>query len=236
MKILAMDTSSLSASCALLEEDVVLGECFANVKLTHSQTIMPMVQSLLSQTRIPLEAVDLFAVTDGPGSFTGLRIGLSAVKGMAHALGRRCIGVSTLEALAYQYRGVDCVVAPVLDARCSQVYTALFRWNGNELTRLEKDSAIPIAQLEKWLKNAGEPVFLVGDGAKLCYNSMKERVPGIRLASPALQFVRASSVALAALPDIANAVEPSALVPAYLRLPQAERELLAKQKISGDGK
>jgi tRNA threonylcarbamoyladenosine biosynthesis protein TsaB len=90
--------------------------------------------------------------------------------------------------------------------------------------------------LEKWLKNAGEPVFLVGDGAKLCYNSMKERVPGIRLASPALQFVRASSVALAALPDIANAVEPSALVPAYLRLPQAERELLAKQKISGDEK
>lgn len=236
MKILAMDTSSLSASCALLDDDTVLGECFANVKLTHSQTIMPMVQGLLSQTRIPLEAVDLFAVTDGPGSFTGLRIGLSAVKGMAHALGRPCLGVSTLEALAYQYCGVDCVVAPVLDARCSQVYTALFRWCGKQLTRLEKDSAIPIAQLEEWLKNVGGPVFLVGDGAKLCYNSIKERVPGVRLASPALQFVRASSVALAALPNVASAVEPSALVPAYLRLPQAERELLAKQKNSGDGK
>lgn len=232
-----MDTSSLSASCALVEDDIVLGECFTNVKLTHSQTIMPMVQGLLDQTHIPLEDVDVFAVTDGPGSFTGLRIGLSAVKGMAHALERSCVGISTLEALAYNLYGTDCVVAPVLDARCSQVYAALFRWNGENLTRLQKDCAIPIAEFEEWVKNVGSTVFLVGDGAKLCYNSLKERVPGIRLASPALQFVRASSVALAAMPiaQCGNTVEPSALVPAYLRLPQAQRELLAKQKQTGDG-
>lgn len=232
-----MDTSSLSASCALVEDGVVLGECFTNVKLTHSQTIMPMVQGLLDQTRIQLEAADVFAVTDGPGSFTGLRIGLSAVKGMAHALGRRCVGVSTLEALAYNFYGIDCVIAPVLDARCSQVYTALFRWEGEKLTRLQPDCAIPITQLEEWIKNVGTAVFLVGDGAKLCYNNLKERVFNIWLASPALQFVRASSVALAAMPlaESGDTVESSALVPAYLRLPQAERELLAKQKQTGDG-
>lgn len=237
MKILAMDTSSQSASCALVEDQVVLGECFTNVKLTHSQTIMPMVQGLVDQTRVPLENTDVFAVTDGPGSFTGLRIGLSAVKGMAHALGRPCVGVSTLEALAYNFYGMDCVVAAVLDARCSQVYAALFRWEGEKCTRLEKDCAIPITKFEEWVKKIESTVFLVGDGAKLCYNSLKERVPGIRLASPALQFVRASSVALAAMPMVngGHTVQPSELVPAYLRLPQAQRELLAKQKQTGDG-
>lgn len=232
MKLLAIDTSSQSASCALLEDEVLLGEFFTNVNLTHSQTIMPMVESLLAQTRTSLADIDLFAVTDGPGSFTGLRIGLSAVKGMAHALCRRCVGVSTLEALAYNLYGQDCIVAPVLDARCSQVYTALFRWDGFALTRLEEDSAIRLDELSARLKNVGKRVFLVGDGAKMCYTICKENAEQVALASPASLFTRASSVALAAFHaanDPARVISPAELVPAYLRLPQAERELLARQ-------
>ncbi|MEM1485024.1 tRNA (adenosine(37)-N6)-threonylcarbamoyltransferase complex dimerization subunit type 1 TsaB [Oscillospiraceae bacterium PP1C4] len=231
MKILAMDTSSQSACCALTEDGMVLGEFFTNVKLTHSQTIMPMVHSLLEQTRISLSDVDLFAVTNGPGSFTGLRIGLSAVKGMAHALGKSCVGISTLEALAYNLYGQSCLVAPVLDARCSQVYTALFQWDGEVLTRLEEDAAITLSQLEERLKNAEKHVFLVGDGAKMCYNILNKRVPNLMLASPALLFARASALALAAgkAADLGLAVPPAELVPAYLRLPQAERELLARE-------
>lgn len=231
MKILAIDTSSQSAGCALTEDDFILGEFFTNIKLTHSQTIMPMVQSLLEQTRISLGEVDLFAVTHGPGSFTGLRIGLSAVKGMAHALGKHCIGISTLEALAIPFSGQSCVVAPVLDARCSQVYTALFRWSGNTFTRLEEDSALTIQQLEDRLKNVENSVFLVGDGAKMCYTILNEQNPALLTPSPALLYVRASSVALAAgrLFAAGGGISPGALAPAYLRLPQAERELLARQ-------
>ena len=112
MRILAVDTSSQSASCALTEDGRLLGECFTNVRLTHSQTLMPMIEGLFAQTQTSIESVDLFAVTEGPGSFTGLRIGLSAVKGMAHALGRACVGISTLEALAWNLCGIPCVVAP----------------------------------------------------------------------------------------------------------------------------
>ncbi|MCI8650339.1 MAG: tRNA (adenosine(37)-N6)-threonylcarbamoyltransferase complex dimerization subunit type 1 TsaB [Anaerotruncus sp.] len=232
MKLLAIDTSSQSASCALLADGLLLGEFYTNVRLTHSQTALPMVHDLLKQTHTPLQEVDLFAVTTGPGSFTGLRIGLSAVKGMAHALGRQCVGVSTLEALAYNFYGHSCVVAPVLDARCSQVYTALFCWEGERLTRLAQDTALPIEQLAEQLKNIESSVFLVGDGADLCYNRLKEQLPALRMASPALRYTHASALALAAqrAADAGGTICPQQLVPAYLRLPQAQRELLAKQK------
>ena len=161
MKLLSIDTSSQSASCAISEDGKLLGEFFTNINLTHSQTILPMVHDLLEHTRTTLSQMDGFAVTTGPGSFTGLRIGLSAVKGMAHALGKPCVGVSTLETMAYQFQGQRCLVAPVLDARCAQVYTALFRWEGNTITRLAEDQAIPIQQLGESLKNVKETVFLV---------------------------------------------------------------------------
>lgn len=231
MRVLAIDTSSQSASCALTQDGMLLGECFSNVKLTHSQTIMPMTESLLAQTRTALADVDFFAVTDGPGSFTGLRIGLSAVKGMAHALDKPCVPVSTLEALAWNLCGFDGVIAPVLDARCSQVYTALFRWESGTLVRLADDEAITVAQLEERLKNVESRIFLVGDGTKMCYTVLNGRIPRAEMAPPALRYVRASSAAFAAECRAASgrAILPEALAPAYLRLPQAERELLAKQ-------
>ena len=212
MKILAIDTSSQSASCAVTEEGKLLGEFFTNVKLTHSQTILPMVENLLEQTRVALPEIGLFAVTDGPGSFTGLRIGLSAVKGMAHALGKGCVGVSTLEALAWNLSGMDAAVCPVLDARCSQVYTALFRSGGDFPERLADDEAVSLSTLEERLKKFGE------------------RVANLTLPSPALRFPRASSAALAAGRAYlrGDVLPPASLAPAYLRLPQAERERLAK--------
>ena len=229
MKILAIDTSSQSASCALTQEGKLQGEFYENVKLTHSQTILPMVQELLKTVRVPLEQVDLFAATGGPGSFTGLRIGLAAVKGMAHALGKPCVAVSTLEALALNLWGQDCLAAPVLDARCAQVYTALFQCGPFGARRLAGDAALSLEEAKNRLKNAGTPIFLVGDGAEMCYNRWKEELPGLRLPAPALRYTRAASVALAAgLPGHAPA-DPAALAPAYLRLPQAERELLARQ-------
>lgn len=230
MKILAIDTSSQSASCAVTEDGKLLGEFFTNVKLTHSQTILPMVENLLEQTRVPLPEIGLFAVTDGPGSFTGLRIGLSAVKGMAHALGKGCVGVSTLEALAWNLQGLDAAVCPVLDARCSQVYTALFRSGGDFPERLAADEAVSLSELGERLKKFGERVFLVGDGAEMCYNVFKDRVANLTLPSPALRFPRASSAALAAGRAYlrGDVLPPASLAPAYLRLPQAERERLAK--------
>lgn len=232
MKLLSIDTSSQSASCAISEDSKLLGEFFTNVNLTHSQTILPMVHDLLEHTRTTLSQMDGFAVTTGPGSFTGLRIGLSAVKGMAHALGKPCVGVSTLETMAYHFQGQRCLVAPVLDARCAQVYTALFRWEGNTIIRLAEDQAIPIQQLGESLKNVKETVFLVGDGADLCYNSLNEQLPCLALAPSFLRYTRASVLAAAAQTafSLGNTVSAQDLIPAYLRLPQAQRELLAKQK------
>ena len=231
MKLLMIDTSSQSAGCAIVEDEKLLGENYTNVNLTHSQTILPMVAMLLEQTHVKQEEIGLFGVTVGPGSFTGLRIGMAAVKGMAHALGKKCVPVSTLEALAWNMCGYDCLVAPVLDARCSQVYTALFAWQGMQLQRLEEDRACSITELGQRLKNVKNSVFLVGDGAQLCYNILKEEIPGLRLPSPAQIYTRAASAALAAERAAAAAVDPAQLEPSYLRLPQAQRELLARQKM-----
>lgn len=228
MTILALDTSSLAASCALWRGDALLGEYFINAGLTHSQTILPMVQALLRDTATPLDAVERFAVSTGPGSFTGLRIGISAVKGMAMGLKRPCVAVSTLEGLAWNLWGFPGVVAPVMDARCRQVYTALFRFEDGSMRRLAPDAAISVAALGERLAALREPVTLVGDGAAMCFGEIGG-LSDMRLCPQPLRHQRAASVArLAAL--AADAVSAGALEPIYLRLPQAERELLKKKE------
>lgn len=228
--LLGLDTSAVAASAALWEDGKIIGENFVNVKLTHSQTILPMVQGLFSACGKTISQVDQFAVSTGPGSFTGLRIGISAVKGMAFGTKKRCIPVSTLEALAYNLLGQECVAVAVMDARCQQVYTATFLLGRESVQRLSEDAAVSIEALKEQLSaiSLDLPMILVGDGAELCYNNWDGG--GAILAPDHLRYQRASSVCMAALPQRDTDLDPAQLVPAYLRLPQAQRELLAKGK------
>ena len=229
MILLGMDTSAVAASAALWEDGRIIGESFVNVKLTHSQTSLPMTQNLLNACGKDLSQVDEFAVSTGPGSFTGLRIGISAVKGMAFGTNKRCIPVSTLEALAYLLIGQECIAVAAMDARCQQVYAASFLVGRESVQRLSEDAALSIGQLWEQINNISSdlPLILVGDGAQLCYNSWES--DRILLAPEHLRFQRASAVCMAALPHRGMSVEPAQLVPQYLRLPQAQRELLQKQ-------
>ncbi len=231
MNILALDTSAKAASCAIYKDDVLLAESFCNANLTHSQTIMPMVRDMLASSACSLANVDAFAVSVGPGSFTGLRIGISAVKGMAMATNTPCIAVSTLEALAYNLTCFSGIVVPVMDARREQVYTSIFK-SGDAPLRLTDDEAISIAELAEKLKAYTEPIMLVGDGACLCFKAMSATLPNLRIAPENLRHQRAASVCQAARNLAAQNAQALAtaesLDPVYLRLPQAERERLEK--------
>ena len=228
MLILALDSSAAPASAALLEDGKILSEFYINTKQTHSQTLMPMVESVLKLTNKTLDDVTCMAVPAGPGSFTGVRIGVSCVKGLSMTRNIPCAGVSTLRAMAENARQLTGIVCAVMDARCGQVYNALFRAESGKLTRLCDDRALPIAELLDECKTFAEKIYLVGDGAELCYKTFA----AIRaeLLQPQLRFQRASGVAMAAQEMVENGqtVTPDALMPIYLRLPQAERELKAK--------
>ena len=223
MKILAVDSSAKIAAVAVCTEDKILAETTLDVGLTHSQTLMPVCAALLNNAHIDINEIDAFAAAAGPGSFTGLRIGISAVKGMALATGKPCYPVSTLEALACNLIGLDGLVCAVMDARRSQVYHALFALTDGGLTRLCDDCAISIEELAAELAGYSDKIWLCGDGAPLCWSRLSDKLPNIRLASPAFRYQKASGVAAAALRS-GSAVTARQLTPRYLRLPQAERE------------
>lgn len=230
MKIFALDCASVSASAALIDAGLLLGESFTNVKRTHSQTLLPMAEALLKNCRTALSEIDVFAVTVGPGSFTGVRIGVAALKGMADAAGKPCFGVSALETAAYPFRTFDGIVCAVMDARCEQVYTALFSGS----TRLTEDSAMKITELADLLAGYNRPVLLTGDGAQKVLESLFGICSfPLTAASPQFCYPRASSAAYLAYEKLQNGaqtVPAKTLQPLYLRLPQAQRELNNKQK------
>ena len=232
MKILAVDTSAKVTSVAVVDESGILAEFNSDTKLTHSQSLMPMVEAMLSCSQISLDDIDGFACAIGPGSFTGLRIGIGAVKGLAYGNHKSCIGISTLDALAYNLKGFDGIVCSVMDARCNQVYTSIFESSKDSLTSLYGDCAISIDELEKLLENYKKTIFLVGDGANLCYNRLEQNFDNITLSSDLIKFQKASSVGFLALERMKNglATTASELIPVYLRLPQAQRELLKKRE------
>ena len=229
--ILAFETSAKAASVALLSEDTLLGESYQNTGLTHSQTLLSMAEDLLSACGKTVADVTAVAVAAGPGSFTGVRIGVAAAKGLAWGAELPCYGVSTLEAMALQLGVWQGYVVPTMDARRSQTYTALFHAEGGKLTRLGEDQAISFEELKNLLKNREEPIFLVGDGAVLCYNTLKEAVPGLVLPPEHRRHQRAAGVALAAkqMMDRGEPGDGASLAPNYLRLSQAERERLARE-------
>ena len=223
MKILAVDTSAICASVAVTQDGKILSESSINTGLTHSRTLMPMIDSALKNGEISLDSIDVFACSVGPGSFTGIRIGVAAIKGLCDALSKKCVPVSTLEALAYNLTGRQCTAVSVMDARCNQVYCGIFSVDGDTVTRLTDDMAIKIDDLAPMLKDY-ENVIFVGDGAKICHNAL-----GYTKAPANCEYQRGSSVCFAAEKHLDEALDSKELLPVYLRLPQAERELKAKQ-------
>ena len=231
MKILAFETSAKAASVALLDDGKLLAESYQNTGLTHSQTLMVMAQDMLKSCSLDVSAVDAVAVAAGPGSFTGVRIGVAAAKGFAWGGELPCYGVSTLEAMARSLGIYQGYVVPAMDARRNQVYTAIFHVEKGVLTRIAEDMAISLAELGEKIKNFQEPVFLVGDGAVLCYNTLLEEVPGLVLPPEHHIHQRATGVALAAkmMADAGDPGNGAELSPNYLRLSQAERERAARE-------
>lgn len=232
MLILAFETSAKAASVALLEDGKLLGESYQNTGLTHSQTLMVMAENLLSQCGKTVADVTAAAVAAGPGSFTGVRIGVAAAKGFAWGREIPCYGVSTLEAMALSLGVYQGYVCPCMDARRSQVYNALFYVNQGAPERVSEDRAISLAELGTELKSLKEPIFLVGDGSNLCYNTLLESVPNLVLPPEHRMHQRASGVALAARKqvEVGDPGDANALTPNYLRLSQAERERAERMK------
>ena len=234
MKILAIESSAGPASAAVIENGKIIASAYSNVKLTHSQTIMPMVKSILSASLTDISDINAVAVSAGPGSFTGIRIGISAAKGIATPNKLPCIPVSTLLSMAYNFLGHNAVVCAVMDARCNQVYNALFKIEGNKVLRLCDDRALLCDELANKLKAANyEHIILCGDGADIFYPFVMD-IDGINLAPANLKYQNATSVAMVADSTFSDEICVSAqkLLPIYLRLPQAERELKAKLKIN----
>lgn len=232
MLLLSFETSAKAVSVALHDENGLLGECYQLTGLTHSQTLMVMAQDLIAQCHHTPEDITHVAVAAGPGSFTGVRIGVAAAKGFAWGKEIPCYGVSTLEAMALGYGIQEGIVCPVMDARRSQVYNALFRMDAGKRTRLTEDRAIALSDLGQELAALNAPIYLVGDGSTLCHNTLKDQVPGLMLPPPWRQHQRAVGVGIAALPLIAagNPGNAAALTPNYLRLSQAERERQEREK------
>ena len=230
MLILAFETSAKAASVALHDGEKLLGESYQNTGLTHSQTLMVMAEDLLKQCGKTAADVTAVAVAEGPGSFTGVRIGVAAAKGFAWGAEIPCYGVSTLEAMAASLNAWEGTVCSVMDARRSQVYNALFAANCGSYTRIREDRAISLRELGEELQNMPKPVFLVGDGSKLCYNTLLETVPALVLPAEHRMHQRSVGVALCALEKIARGEAPSGaeLTPNYLRLSQAEREKMER--------
>ena len=232
MKILAVECSAGPASVAIIENGKILGSSFINVKLTHSQTLMPMIENLLASCLLTIDDIDGYAVAAGPGSFTGIRIGISAVKGLTIAKKLPCVPVSTLAAMAEPFKNADALICAVMDARCNQVYNALFKIQDGEIIRLSDDRALMCEELKNELieKYSEENIIVCGDGSDLFYPYIKD-FKNSKIASPQNKFQNASGVALIAEREFlnGNTISSNQLLPIYLRLPQAERELKAKQ-------
>lgn len=228
MKILAIDTSASPVSAALTDNGTLLGEFYLNTKTTHSQTLMPVVESLLKTTDTNINNIDIFAVNAGPGSFTGVRIGVASVKGMTMPLNKPCASVSTLESMAYCLPYESGIICAVMDARCAQVYNALFRLTDGQPKRITPDRALSIEELAKELSQYNEKIYLVGDGAVICYKAFSETLSHVTLTPENIRYQHAYGTAkVAEQMALDNRLCTSdQLMPVYLRLPQAERERL----------
>lgn len=222
MLILAFESSAKPASVALVRDGALLSQYSQVSALTHSRTLLPMAEDMLKNAELKLSDVDLLAVAHGPGSFTGIRIGVSAVKGLAWAADKPCTGVSTLEAMAWNGLAAGGYVCPVMDARRQQVYNALFRIENDRPQRLTEDRPIALSELAEEVKALNAPVLLVGDGAELTEKFFTANGIPCRVAPENIRWQSAWGVAMAAMDKESGNADT--LLPVYLRLSQAERE------------
>ena len=232
MKIIALESSAVTASVAVCEDEVLLAQAFQNSGLTHSVTLMPMAADLLKNAGLTLDDMDVVAVAAGPGSFTGIRIGVAAAKGLAWPGDKLCAPCSTLESMAWQVAHMGGEICAVMDARRQQVYNGRFLGTEDGMVRLSEDQAIGLDELTEEVKKSGNPQILVGDGAELCYNAFRAAGIPARLAPPHLLRQTAWGVARAAL-ELARQgklVPAGQMTPQYHRLSQAERERLERMK------
>ncbi len=231
MKILGVDSTATAASAAVYIDGKIVALNYSNTGLTHSQTLLPMIEGVLKSSGVSVSELDCIAVSNGPGSFTGVRIGVSAVKGIAQPLNIPCVSVSTTEIIAKPLENTGCYAVAVMDARCNQVYTAQFDCEKGFM-RVTPDEAITIDELGEQLKDTNKPIVLIGDGTKVAYNKLKDVIPDIRTATPSIVYQSAADVCVIAAEKL-NADENTStkahdVLPNYLRLSQAERELKKK--------
>lgn len=234
MKILAFDSTAKVASVAALEDGRVLALYNVDNGLTQSELLLPMAEAMVKALGWSFCDIELYAVTSGPGSFTGVRIGTALVKGLAFGKDIPCVSLSTIEALAENLRGVTGIIVPAMDARRGQVYSAIFRAAGGEITRLCEDMAISVLELYEKLKEyGGEPIYVVGDGYDILYKALLEKgLNSLQVTPKLLRAQNAASVGALAKRKFDNGEKTNDknLAPTYLRMPQAERERLEKEK------
>lgn len=231
MKILAVDTSSKAASAALVEDDKLICEITLNNKLTHSQTILPIIDDVLKRGEVSPAEVDLFAVSSGPGSFTGLRIGVTTVKGLAHAVNKPVVSVSTLEALAYNLPACPYIIAPIMDARREQVYNALYRFDDNHcIKEIAAPRAISLSECIEEVKGYKERTVFLGDGVNVFRNQILSALGDTAYIAPQ-NVCEQHAAAVAEAAKHKESIHYSELVPVYLRKSQAEREKEEREKI-----
>lgn len=239
MKVLALDSSGLVASVAVVEDDGVnsslLAEYTVNYKKTHSQTLLPMLDEIVKMIDLDLKTIDAIAVAAGPGSFTGLRIGSATAKGLGLALNKPLVGIPTVDGLAYNLYGTDCVICPLMDARRNQVYTGIYEFRDGQLAVIESQMAVSIEEIAQKLCELDRKVIFLGDGVPVFQERLRESLMQGRqifFAPPHLSKQRAGAVGALALQYIREGKIESAAEhqPDYLRLSQAERERAEQEK------
>ena len=233
MKILALDSSGIVASVAVIEDDILLAEYTVNYKKTHSQTLLPMLDEVVKMTELDLETIDASAVAAGPGSFTGLRIGSATAKGLGLALKKPLIAVPTVDALAYNLYDVSGLICPIMDARRSQVYTGIYRFEEHKLVAVKQQWASPVTELIEELNKLGEPVTFLGDGVPVFRSMIEEKLQVPYCFAPAhVNKQRAAAVGTLGMIYYKEGRTETAMehVPEYLRVSQAERERAEREK------
>ena len=237
LKILAVDSSSATASVAIVEDDKIIAEYFANCGLTHSETLAPMIQSILCNSKVDINEIDLFAVCNGPGSFTGLRIGVSIVKALAMVTNKPCVGVSPLHALAYNFIDENSFIYSAINSRTNEIYSAVFKSENKVIKRLTDDKSVMLDEIANDFKNLEGDLRFVGDSAIICYDILKSsdklKVFPIKDRN---KFIKASNVAFVAreMKNQNNLSDSYNLPINYLKLSQAERLLKENKLKVGD--